>query len=146
MLQVTKKFEYGLIVLTYMGARPGRAVSAREIARNNLIPPALTANVLKALAKGKLIATRRGVSGGYALEKPMRDISIADVMTALEGPVALTRCCRDPEQSDCELMAGCAIRDSMARLNERLFGWVQRMSLEEFHQMGKESAPTHLES
>jgi Rrf2 family protein len=136
MLQVTKKFEYGLIALLYMGAEPGRAVSAREIAQRNLIPTALTANVLKALAKGNLIATRRGVAGGYALERSLGDITIGDVVTALEGPAGLTQCCQDPERKNCELVATCSIRSSILQLNERLFGWMRAMSVEEFGKMG----------
>lgn len=138
MLQMTKKVEYGLIALVYLGRSGERSVSAREVAEQNDIPLSLTANVLKMLAKGNVVATRRGAAGGYTLDRRLDDILLGDVMVAVEGPMSLTSCCRENGQGGCELIGSCSIKSSIVRLNRRLTAGLAQMSLREFMDLGGE--------
>ncbi len=137
MLQVTKKVEYGLIALSYISLKAGQPVSAREIAEKNTIPISLTANILKALAKHNVVVTRRGVTGGYALGKSMRDIRLGDVMRAVEAPMHIAACCRESGGAGCEMDGFCTIKSSVLRLNAQLMSAVAEMSMEEFLSLGR---------
>lgn len=141
MLQVTKKIEYSLIALSYMRMREGRSISAREVAEHNGIPLSLTANLLKALARKGLVATRRGAAGGYTLGRDMQDIRLGEVFSAVEGTVDLTPCCRENGEAGCDLVANCAIKSSIMQLNQLLSDVFRNMSLEEFFQLGQFPSP-----
>lgn len=136
MLQMTKKIEYGLIALVYLGRNGDRSVSAREVAEQNDIPLSLTANVLKMLAKGNVVATRRGASGGYTLDRRLDEIRLGDIMAAVEGPMSLTSCCRENGEGGCELIGSCSIKTSIVRLNQKLSAGIAQMSLREFLELG----------
>lgn len=136
MLQMTKKVEYGLIALVYLGRSGERSVSAREVAEQNDIPLSLTANVLKMLAKGHVVATRRGALGGYTLDRRLDEIRLGEVMAAVEGPMRLTACCRENGLGGCELIGSCSIKTSIVRLNQKLTAGLAQMSLSEFVALG----------
>lgn len=136
MLQMTKKVEYGLIALVYLGRSGERSVSAREVAEQNDIPLSLTANVLKMLAKGNVVATRRGASGGYTLDRRLDEILLGDVMAAVEGPMTLTACCRENGHGGCDLVGSCSIKTSIVRLNQRLAAGIAQMNLRDFLELG----------
>jgi Rrf2 family protein len=133
---MTKKVEYGLIALAYIGDNGGRPVSAREVAEKNAIPLSLTANVLKLLAKGRVVATRRGASGGYTLDRDLGHIRLQDVMAAVEGPVRLTPCCENG-RGDCELAGTCVIQPAIARLNALLVSNIAGLTLRDFLALGR---------
>lgn len=90
MLQLTKRTEYGLIALVHMADHQGRVVSAREIGEHYPIPRRLLAEVLKDLTHAGLIESQRGATGGYTLVRPADAITLAEIVTTLEGNPALT--------------------------------------------------------
>lgn len=140
---MTKKVEYGLIALAYIGGHRNRPVSAREVAEQNAIPLSITANVLKLLAKGRVLATRRGAAGGYTLGRELDDIRLQDVLSAVEGPVYLTPCCRGSGAASCDLEGSCAIQPSISRLNAMLLESIAGMSLRDFLALGRVPARSH---
>lgn len=133
---MTKKVEYGLIALAYIGGNGGRPVSAREVAEKNAIPLSLTANVLKLLAKSRVVTTRRGAAGGYTLDRDLGAIRLQEVMSAVEGPVRLTPCCCDDGHAACDLAGSCSIQSSITRLNAMLVGNIAAMTLRDFLALG----------
>jgi Rrf2 family protein len=139
MVLLTKKVEYSLIALVYIDQKEGVAVSAREIAEHNAIPVSLTANILKTLARNGLVTTRRGAAGGYTLERGMEEIRIEQVMSAIEGPLQLSPCCRDLGETGCTLVGSCSIKSAMMALNKQMTGLIRSMSLREFLNLGHAS-------
>ena len=96
MIRLAKLTDYGLVLMTTM-ARNGRASvhNARDLAMLSRLPLPTVTKVLKQLLQSGLLASQRGINGGYSFAKDPTDISLAEVVAAIEGPIALTECSTD---------------------------------------------------
>lgn len=133
MLSLTKKTGYALIAMTHLAkVTDDRCVSAREIAEQFGVPTSLLMNVLKELAAAGYIESTRGAHGGYRLARRPADVSLADLVTALEGPIRFAECIRDDARADdgtCRLMADCPIADPVHRVQRRLHDFLKEVTL-----------------
>ena len=119
MLRLSKKADYALIAMKHLTVHSDRgAASAREIAEQYDIPIELMAKVLQRLVRRGLLASHHGTRGGYQLAHKATQISVADVIQAIEGPVSVTAC--STEDSQCEQYAKCNVRDPLWRVRERI--------------------------
>ena len=119
MLRLSKKADYALIAMKHLALRGDRgSSSAREIAEQYDIPIELMAKVLQRLVRRSLLASHQGTRGGYQLTKSPRQISVADVIQAIDGPVTVTAC--STEDAQCEQFAKCNVRDPLWRVRERI--------------------------
>jgi Rrf2 family protein len=119
MLRLAKKADYALIAMKHLALRSDRgAASAREIAEQYDIPIELMAKVLQRLVRGGLLASQHGTRGGYQLARLPTQISIADVIQAIEGPVSVTVC--STEDGQCDQYEKCNVRDPLWRVRERI--------------------------
>jgi len=85
---VTRRSEYGLRAMGLLGEQlPGERLSARDIARREQIPPKYLEQILAALKQAGLVESRAGARGGYSLSRPARDITIGEIVAALDGSV-----------------------------------------------------------
>ena len=84
MLRISKLSDYGTIMLAFMAERPKDLHSAAELAEALQLGPATVSKILKALAKNSLLTAHRGANGGYALARPPEEITLAEVIDALE--------------------------------------------------------------
>jgi FeS assembly SUF system regulator len=108
MLRLSKLTDYGVVVLVRLSG--GAAVqTSPAIAAATGIPEPTVAKVLKALAASGLVASQRGAHGGYRLIRPLSDIPIAEVITAIDGPIALTACV-DGSVAGCDVLELCPVR------------------------------------
>jgi Rrf2 family protein len=94
------------------------AVSAREVAEAYDIPPELLAKVLQRLVRFGLLASHQGIRGGYALARPARTMTVADVIQAIDGPLTVTAC-SDVDHS-CDQYSKCNIRDPLWKIKDRI--------------------------
>lgn len=133
MFALTKKTDYAIIALSEMARRPGEIVNAREIAERFSVPAALLVKVLKMLANGELIRSNRGVKGGYALALPAQRITLASIISIIEGPAKFVQCATDPEpgESPCELAKSCPVTRPMRKVHERLTELLEQVTLAE---------------
>src|SRR5437868_15192420 len=120
MLRLSKKADYALIAMKHLAVRGDRAASAsaREIAEVYGIPIELMAKVLQRLVRGGLLLSQHGTRGGYQLGRTPAQISIADVIQAIDGPVTVTAC--STEEGQCEQFAKCNVRDPLWKVRERI--------------------------
>jgi Rrf2 family protein len=119
MLRLSKKADYALIAMKHLAVRGTRSSSsAREIAELYDIPIELMAKVLQRLVRGGLLASQQGTRGGYQLGRVPTQISVADVIQAIDGPVTVTAC--STEEGQCEQYAKCNVRDPLWRVRERI--------------------------
>ena len=133
MLSLSKKTDYALLALSHLAkAEHGRAVNTREIADHFAIPVELLAKILQRLAKAQLVASTPGPSGGYRLAKPAGAISIAAVISVIEGPTAIAHCMKTFD-NQCDQHNRCTIRHPLARINERIFKMLDLISLAEIN-------------
>jgi Rrf2 family protein len=122
MLRLSKKADYALIAMKHLALRTDRAQassSAREIAEMYDIPIELMAKVLQRLVRGGLLISQQGTRGGYLLGRMPSQISVADVIQAIDGPVTVTACSTD-EGQQCEQFSKCNVRDPLWRVRERI--------------------------
>lgn len=132
MLRLSKKTDYGLLALQYLAAEaPAGAASARTIAERYDIPVELLAKVLQQLARLGLVAAQKGAHGGYHLTRPAGAISLAEIIQAFDGPLAITACGRPEREEDCEQFGSCTVRDPLARVRDRILSVLQTMTLAE---------------
>ena len=96
-MRVTAKADYAVRAVAELAVTDGELVKADEIARRQEIPRHFLDNILTDLRRGGIVATQRGAEGGSKLARPAKDITVADVMRAIEGPLAAVRDTR-PEQ------------------------------------------------
>jgi Rrf2 family protein len=125
MLRLSKKADYALMAMKHLALRNDRAAgnssSAREIAEQYDIPIELLAKVLQRLVRRGLLASQQGTRGGYQLARQPQQISVADVIQAIDGPVTVTACSsEDGVTSTCEQFAKCNVRDPLWRVRERI--------------------------
>ncbi len=119
MLRLSKKADYALIAMKHLTLHSDAgAASAREIAEQYDIPIELMAKVLQRLVRGGLLASHHGTRGGYQLARVPTQISVADVIQAIDGPVSVTAC--STEDSQCDQYAKCNVRDPLWRVRERI--------------------------
>jgi FeS assembly SUF system regulator len=128
MLRLSKMNDYAVVVLGHMAARPGGLVTAPEIAEATGLPAATVSQVLKKLASARLVVSHRGAHGGYTLERRPADISVAALVEALEGPVALTACV-DGAEGCCGVESTCPMRGSWDRVNTAIRHALESVSL-----------------
>ena len=118
MLRLSKKADYALLALRHLAASPRETVSARELAESYDLPPELLAKVLQLLVRAKLLASQQGIRGGYGLAKTPAEISVVDVINAIDGPMTVTAC-SESDQS-CDQYSKCNIRDPLWKLKDRI--------------------------
>lgn len=126
MLRVTKLTDYATVVLTVLAARPGEVLSATELAEFTGLEPPTVSKVLKPLAQAGLVEGLRGVRGGYRLTRPAIEISLFEVVEAMEGPLALTECSHDHHQ--CGMAPKCGAQQLAVDQRRGLRGPARRRS------------------
>jgi FeS assembly SUF system regulator len=123
MLKLSKLTDYATMLMTAIAADPARVHNGHELAARTHVPAPTVSKLLKALARGGLLESTRGVHGGYRMLRAPEAVSVADVIRALEGPIAVTQCS--------DHAGGCSIESSCAtRANWRLINGAIRQALE----------------
>jgi len=116
MFRLSRLTDYAVVVMTQLARTPGTVVTATDLAEQVGLPAPTTAKVLKLLARHKLISSQRGVSGGYVASRTASDIALTEVITAIDGPVALTACV-DGVIGHCTVEDICPVRGRWDRVN-----------------------------
>src|ERR1700758_1949269 len=96
-MRVSAKVDYALRAMAELAAAPPGLMTAEQLASAQHIPPKFLESILSQLRSGGLIASQRGAVGGYQLARPAEEISVADVIRELEGPIATVRGVRPDE-------------------------------------------------
>ncbi|MFC3126724.1 SUF system Fe-S cluster assembly regulator [Pseudoroseomonas globiformis] len=129
MLRLSKLTDYAVVVLARLAERSGSQTAPAIAAATGIAEPTV-AKVLKSLAHAGLVEGRRGSGGGYWLARPLREMTIPDVITAIDGPVALTACV-DGGQGQCDAEALCPVRGRWDRVNQAVLAALSEITLDE---------------
>lgn len=127
MLRISKLADYGTVIMNCLAAEPTRLFNANEVAKKVHISLPTVSKLLKLLVGAELISSVRGPKGGYRLARPPKQISLAEVITALDGQPALTEC----NQSDTMCMQSpfCALRDNWRIINKVIMNSLHSFTL-----------------
>ena len=115
MLRLSKLTDYGTVIMAYMARQQERVLAAPELAVAIGVATPTASKILKLLARGGLLRSVRGATGGYMLSRPAGEISIAQVIDAMEGPIGLTEC--SVIAGLCAQEEACSIRGNWQRIN-----------------------------
>jgi FeS assembly SUF system regulator len=130
MLRVTKITDYGIVMLTQMASRNGASSNAKDIAQEARLPLPVVSKILKSLARNGLLESKRGIKGGYGLARRPEEITVAEIIRALEGPIAVTEC-NDRIRGVCGLQSGCPVSANWRLINDAIYQALERITLAE---------------
>lgn len=118
MLRIGRLTDYGTMVLAELATRRPELRSAGQVAETTRIGHPTVSKLLKSLARAGLVTSERGSHGGYTLSRPADEISAADIIDALEGPLSITEC--SSIDSHCDFEAWCHVGTAWQQINERI--------------------------
>lgn len=117
MLRMTKQADYGIVLLSRMAGQASARFAAPELAAETHLPLPMVSKILKILARGGLLISHRGAKGGYSLAVLPQEITVARMISVLDGPIAFTECSDEGSPGLCSQEAGCLIRNNWQRIN-----------------------------
>ena len=126
MIRISRMADYGVVALSFMARDASRLYSAATVAEGTGLPLPSVSKLLKLLVKSGVVTSRRGVSGGYGLGRAPNKISVADLVTAVDGPIALADCLEKSSGSACGIESFCVIREPWQKVSDAI-----RVALEE---------------
>jgi FeS assembly SUF system regulator len=122
--------DYAVVLMTAAARRPaGARLSATELSFDTGVPLPTTQKLMGQLAGSGLLTSVRGASGGFTLSKPASEISLADIVEAVEGPIAMTVCSEG--RTDCALDAHCRVKPHMGIVGNAVRGALGAVRLTE---------------
>lgn len=132
-MQITRQADYAVRAMTYLAQLgPDRRASTSQIAQEKQIPPSFLAKIVSQLSVAGLLQTSRGARGGVALAKGADQISLLDVVEAIDGPILLNDCVA--ENSSCSFGTTCPMKpvwceaqqELVTRLGQTTFAYVNQ--------------------
>jgi FeS assembly SUF system regulator len=127
MLRLNKLTDYAVILLTTLAGR-SNVVTVAELAEQTAIPTPTIAKILKKLAKSDILGAQRGAAGGYRLVKPTSAVTMADIIAAMDGPIALTDCV-DGHIKNCNIQNICSMHGHWEKINRAVRGALESVTL-----------------
>jgi len=128
MFSLTKKTDYALIALCCLAQEAsGQPVNTKLIAERYHIPSELLAKILQQLAREGVVTSTSGPTGGYQLARGAREISVSDVIRAVDGQPAIVQCFKGG--TPCDQFATCTIRNPMEMVQERMARVLDEMTI-----------------
>jgi len=127
MLRLSKLTDYATVILSFMAKNNTQVHAAIEIAAATGISLPTVSKILKLLVNAHVLVSTRGAKGGYALASEPDQITVASVISALEGPIALTECSQTHQ--DCEQASGCGIRGNWGLINQAIHNALESVTL-----------------
>ena len=131
--------DYAVVLMTAAARRPaGARLSATELSTETGVPLPTTQKLMGQLAACGLLSSVRGAGGGFALSRPASAISLADVVEAVEGPIAMSACADG--KFDCALDAHCRVKPHMGLIGSAVRGALGAVSLQQLSTPAKAGA------
>ncbi len=131
MLKIKKLTDYSTIILAYIAKNKNTIISAKILAQKTKIPVPTVSKLLKILTKKQIIISKRGINGGYAILKNPHHISIAEMILAIEGPIAITNCIYNNSSNKltCNIKHSCPMHKIWKHINNTILITLEKISL-----------------
>ncbi|MEM6680948.1 MAG: SUF system Fe-S cluster assembly regulator [Pseudomonadota bacterium] len=130
MIRLSNLADYAVVIMTVIASRAPEKLNATDVSSLSGVPQATAAKVMGHLARADLLVSHRGKQGGFALARAAEDICVADIIEALDGPIALTNC-MDHGDGACNLMAVCGMRPHWRVMNDAVRRAFEDVSLQQ---------------
>ncbi|MGI6104845.1 MAG: RrF2 family transcriptional regulator [Raoultibacter sp.] len=135
-MDITRRSDYACRILRAVYYSDDQCISVSEISKNEDIPYSFARSIQHDLVKHGLIKTIRGVHGGVILNCDPKEVTLRDVLEAVQGPVSMAVCSTDPDY--CDKSEGCAYHKAWSGADKILQDYFSSITLEEMFQMGAE--------
>ena len=128
MIRITRETDYGIVLLSHLSNGQAQQIhTARGLSTVAGLPLPMVSKILKALARSGLLVSHRGAKGGYSLARRPEDVSVGDVIGALEGPVGITECASSP--GSCDQESTCPISSRWQEISETVREYLERIPI-----------------
>lgn len=131
MIRISRLADYGVVLMCEISLNPGHTHSANSLSKKTRMSESAIMKILKLLVKSELLSSVRGPKGGYFGKKDPKDITVLDVVNAIDGPVAVTICSTDLYES-CEFKAACVAKRGWKNINNALQTTLSEFSIADF--------------
>lgn len=119
MIRLSRLTDYAIVIVAELSRTSGQLQAAAVLSGKTQIPEPTVAKVLKILARARVVESARGVNGGYVMTRSLQDISIGELVEAMNGPVSLTACVDEAEE-ECVIAANCLLRGRWNPVNNAI--------------------------
>src|SRR5262249_16087000 len=134
MVRLSKLTDYGMVLMTcFARGRPQALRTARDLAEESHLPLPTVSNLMKKLLQSGLLLSQRGIQGGYRMAKEPQEISLAEIIAALEGPISLTECSTEISGL-CDLEACCVIKKNQQVISRAIREVLEKLMLSDLTQ------------
>lgn len=127
MLRIGKLTDYALLIMSQLAKTPDTISSATSLAEKLHLSAPTVSKILKILSEAGLVSAIRGAEGGYHLARPAGTITITDILSAMEGELAMTECCESSQL--CVIDSMCTMRENWKKINKLLQSVLNRFTL-----------------
>lgn len=129
MLRISKLADYATLIMVQLAKDVDKLSSASTLAKALRLSIPVVSKILKILCQAGLVSSMRGAEGGYRLARPAMEISLAEVVSALEGDLAFTECCS--KRSTCTLESSCGAKNHWKVINEAIYSTLSKVTLKD---------------
>jgi FeS assembly SUF system regulator len=130
MIRLGKLTDYGLVLMSYVAKGEVHSLhTARDLAAQSGLPLPTVSKLLKVLLQSGFLVSHRGIKGGYTLARDAREISVAEIIAALEGPIGLTECTTSELAGLCDLEPSCPIKRNQQMISQVVRGALEKLTL-----------------
>lgn len=144
MLRISRQTDYGVFLMTlFARERPGTLISASDLNERTPLPLPMISKILKGLVRNGILASKRGVQGGYYLARPPALLKVGEIIEAIDGPIAITECME--EDCECRFIGACPMHSNWSRINVVLREALMGISLAEMSNWNEEQQDFPLE-
>ncbi|PJF38673.1 MAG: SUF system Fe-S cluster assembly regulator [Phototrophicales bacterium] len=132
MIRLSRLSDYAIVLICEMAAARDDTFSARKLHETKHISQSAIMKILKLLASGGLVTSARGARGGYSIASEPSEISILDIVKAIDGPVSVTLCSHNTTDEPCAFEAHCTAKSGWGMVNMALQDTLSRFSVADF--------------
>ena len=130
MIKLSNLADYAVVLMSNIAARPDDNHTALALNAETRVPLPTVSKILGKMAKANLLVSHRGIGGGFSMNPGKEDISIADIVEAVDGPVQLTNCL-GAEDACCDYEPVCLTRSKWDKINKAVYEALNTVSLSE---------------
>ena len=130
LIRLSKLTDYAVVMLSHMAAREDDVYTTARLSERCAVPEPTAAKILKLLARASLLESQRGSNGGYELARPAAEITVAEIIVALDGPIALAACV-EGSLDHCGVEQLCSMRGNWNRVNRAIREALEDITLAE---------------
>jgi FeS assembly SUF system regulator len=129
-MRLSRLADYAVVLMTHIAQHPEQVHAAKDVTAATRIPAPTVAKLLNSLSRSGLLASTRGIKGGYALARPATAITVGEIVAVVDGPIALTQCIK-AGPGNCDIEAVCQSRLGLHRINLAVRKALEDISLAE---------------